>query len=99
MIASEAEGFIYCVSSMGVTGMRKTINTNVDEMVQCVKKVKDIPCAIGFGISTPEQAKEMSKYADGVIVGSAIVNIVAQHGKDSIPYVKEFVKAMKEAIS
>lgn len=99
MIASEAEGFIYCVSSMGVTGMRKTINTNVDEMVQCVKKIKDIPCAIGFGISTPEQAKEMSKYADGVIVGSAIVNIVAQHGKDSIPYVKEFVKAMKEAIS
>lgn len=99
MIASEATGFVYCVSSMGVTGMRKEIKTNVGEMVQLVKQIKDIPCAIGFGVSTPEQAKEMSQYADGVIIGSAIVNIVAQHGEDSIPYVSEFVKAVKNAIT
>lgn len=99
MIASEATGFVYCVSSMGVTGMRKQITTNVGEMVKLVKQTKDIPCAIGFGVSTPEQAKEMSKYADGVIIGSAIVNIVAQHGLDSIPYVSDFVKAVKTAIT
>jgi tryptophan synthase alpha chain len=99
MIASEATGFVYCVSSMGVTGMRKQITTNVGEMVQLVKKSKDIPCAIGFGVSTPEQAREMAQYADGVIIGSAIVNIVAEHGKDSIPYVGQFVKAVKDAIS
>lgn len=99
MIASEATGFVYCVSSMGVTGMRREITTNVGEMVELVKQVKDIPCAIGFGVSTPEQAKKMSQYADGVIIGSAIVNIVAQHGKDSVPYVSDFVKAVKVAIT
>ncbi|MCC8070119.1 MAG: tryptophan synthase subunit alpha [Ruminococcus sp.] len=99
MIVSEATGFIYCVSSMGVTGMRNKITTNVGEMVNLVKQTKDIPCAIGFGVSTPEQAKEMAQYADGVIIGSAIVNIVAQHGKDSIPYVSDFVKAVKMAIT
>ena len=99
MIASEATGFIYCVSSMGVTGMRDKITTDISEMVQLVKQTKDIPCAIGFGISNPEQAKEMCQYADGVIIGSAIVNIVAEHGKDSIPYVNEFVKAVKKAIT
>lgn len=99
MIASEATGFIYCVSSMGVTGMRKQITTNVGQMVKLVKQIKDIPCAIGFGVSTPKQAKEMSQYADGVIIGSAIVNIVAKHGKESIPYVKDFVKDVKQAIS
>jgi len=99
MIASDADGFVYCVSSMGVTGVRKEITTDIDEMISCVKKAKDIPCAIGFGISTPEQAKHMAQYADGVIVGSAIVQIVAQHGVDSIPYVKEYVKSIKDAIS
>lgn len=99
MIASEATGFVYCVSSMGVTGMRKEIKTNVGEMVQLVKQTKNIPCAIGFGVSNPTQAKEMSQYADGVIIGSAIVNIVAQYGRDSIPYVSEFVKAVKTAIT
>ena len=99
MIVAEATGFVYCVSSMGVTGMRKEINTNVGDMVNLVKQTKDIPCAIGFGVSTPEQAKQMSQYADGVIIGSAIVNIVAEHGKDSVPYVGQFVKAVKDAIS
>lgn len=98
-IASESEGFIYCVSSMGVTGVRTEINTNIAEMVSLVKEVKDIPCAIGFGISTPEQAKEMSKHADGVIVGSAIVKIAAKYGKDCVEPICQYVKEMKAAVS
>ena len=98
-IASESEGFIYCVSSMGVTGVRTEINTNIAEMVSLVKEVKDIPCAIGFGISTPEQAKEMSRHADGVIVGSAIVKIAAKYGKDCVEPICQYVKEMKAAVS
>lgn len=98
MIAKEAEGFVYCVSSMGVTGVRKEITTDISEMVKLVKEEKDIPCAIGFGISTPAQAKEMARYADGVIVGSAIVRIVGEYGADCVEPVYEYVKKMKEAI-
>lgn len=98
MIAKEAAGFVYCVSSLGVTGVRSGITTDVGAMVTKVKEVRDIPCAIGFGISTPEQAKNMAQYADGVIVGSAIVKICAQYGTECVPYVKEYVKSMKEAI-
>ena len=97
-IAAEAKGFVYCVSSLGVTGVRATINKGVADMIQEVKKVKDIPCAIGFGISTPEQAKEMSEISDGVIVGSAIVRIVGEYGRDSVEKVGEYVKQMKEAM-
>ena len=98
MIAKEAEGFIYCVSSMGVTGMRSEMNKHISEMIDSVKEVNDIPCAVGFGVSTPEQAAEYAKYADGVIVGSAVVKIVEQHGKDSIEYVADYVSSMKQAI-
>ena len=98
-IAAEAKGFVYCVSSLGVTGMRSTINKGVAQMIEQVKKTKDIPCAIGFGISTPEQAKEMSEFSDGVIVGSAIVKLVETYGKECIKPVSEYVKRMKEAIS
>lgn len=98
MIAREAQGFVYCVSSLGVTGVRQEITTNVGEMVRLVKEVKDIPCAIGFGISSPEQAAVMAKAADGVIVGSAIVKIVEEHGANCIPYVVEYVQAMKQAM-
>ncbi len=80
-IAAEAEGFLYCVSSLGVTGMRTQINTNIGQLIQNVKQVSDIPCAIGFGISNPQQAAEMAKLSDGVICGSAIVKIVAEYGK------------------
>lgn len=100
MIAREATGFVYCVSSLGVTGMRTNISTKIDEMIQSVKEVNpDIPCAIGFGISNEEQAKKMSEYADGIIVGSAIMDIIAKHGKSSAPYVTDFVKDMKSAIT
>lgn len=98
MIAKEAEGFIYCVSSMGVTGVRKEIGNHVEKMIKTVKEVRDIPCAIGFGISTPEQALSMSKVSDGVIVGSAIVKIVEKYRENCIPHVTEYVKMMKNAI-
>ncbi len=97
-IASEANGFVYCVSSLGVTGVRSEITTDIGEMVQLVKKAKEIPAAVGFGISNPETAKKMAQYADGVIVGSAIVKICAEHGREAVPYVKEFVKSMKDAL-
>lgn len=97
-IAREAEGFVYCVSSMGVTGVRASITTNIGEMVALVKQVKDIPCAVGFGISTPEQARRMAAEGDGAIVGSAIVRMIAQYGKDCIKPVCEYVSAMKLAV-
>jgi len=99
MIASEAKGFIYCVSSLGVTGERREIGNEVEEMIKLVKEVKDIPCAIGFGISTPEQAVKMAKLSDGVIVGSAMVKIIAQYGMECVPYVEDFVQSMKAALA
>ncbi|MFA8439855.1 tryptophan synthase subunit alpha [Pueribacillus sp. YX66] len=98
MIANDAEGFIYCVSSMGVTGVRKELGNDVQQMIQLVKEVKDIPCAIGFGISTPKQAARMAGISDGVIVGSAIVKMIAEYGKDCVPHVGRYVREMKKAI-
>ncbi len=98
MIAKEATGFIYCVSSLGVTGVRSDINTDLDGMVKLVRETTDVPCAFGFGIATPEQAEYVAKYSDGAIVGSAIVKIVAKYGKDCLPYINEYVKNMKEAV-
>ena len=98
MIAKEAQGFVYCVSSLGVTGVRGEITTDIKEMVSLVKQAQNIPCAIGFGISTPEQAKNMAKDADGIIVGSAIVKIIEQFGKKSAEPVFQYVHEMKQAI-
>ena len=98
MIAKEAEGFVYCVSSLGVTGMRSQITTDIGAMVELVKAQKDIPCAVGFGISTPEQAKKMAEQADGVIVGSAIVKLCEAYGAECVPHVAEYVKSMKDAV-
>lgn len=97
-IAQEAQGFVYCVSSLGVTGMRSQITTDIGAMVKLVKEVRDIPCAVGFGISNPEQAKKMAAQSDGVIVGSAIVGLCAEHGENCVSFVKEYVRSMKEAI-
>ncbi|MDO4283976.1 MAG: tryptophan synthase subunit alpha [Eubacteriales bacterium] len=94
MIAREAKGFVYCVSSLGVTGVRREITTDVGEMTALVREVTDTPCAVGFGISTPEQARAMAAVSDGAIVGSAIVKIVAQHGRDCVPYVEEYIRSM-----
>ena len=98
MIAEEAKGFIYVVSSLGVTGVRSEINTDIGSMVKVIKENTDVPAAIGFGISTPEQAKKMAGVADGVIVGSAMVKIVAAEGKNAPEKLFEYVKSMKEAI-
>ena len=98
-IAEEAQGFIYCVSSMGVTGVRQQLGGNVAGMIKLVKEVKNIPCAIGFGISTPEQAAAMARIADGVIVGSAIIKIVEKYGAECVPHVAKYVRAMKQAIA
>lgn len=98
MIAKEAEGFLYCVSSLGVTGVRTEISTDIAGLIAMVKEVKDIPCAIGFGISTSEQAKKMAGISDGAIVGSAIVKIIAEHGENSVPYVRDYVASMKQAV-
>lgn len=98
MIAKEAEGFIYIVSSLGVTGVRSEINTDIASMVKLVKENTDVPCAVGFGISTPQQAAKMASISDGAIVGSAIVKLIAQHGKDAAGPVGEYVKSMKDAL-
>ena len=97
-IARDASGFVYCVSSLGVTGVRSKITTDIGAMVRLVKQEKDIPCAVGFGISTPDQARQMAQHADGVIVGSAIMKLIAKHGRDSEPLVAEYVREMKEAV-
>ena len=97
-IAKEAEGYIYCVSSLGVTGMRKEISTDIQGMVDKVRQVTKVPCAVGFGISTPEQAQQMAAVSDGVIVGSRIVKIVEEYGEKSVPYVREYVENMKKAL-
>lgn len=98
MIAKEADGFIYLVSSLGVTGTRSEISTDLKSIVDVIRQNTSVPCAIGFGISTPEQAKKMADIADGAIVGSAIIKIIEQYGKDAPKYVSEYVKSMKDAV-
>lgn len=98
MIAKEAEGFIYIVSSLGVTGTRNEITTDLDSLVSKVRQNTDVPCAIGFGISTPEQAAKMAALSDGAIVGSAIIKIIEKYGKDAPEQVGAYVKNMKDAI-
>ena len=98
MIAKEAEGFIYIVSSLGVTGVRSEINTDIGEIVKIIRENTDIPCAVGFGISKPEQAKKMAGLSDGAIVGSAIIRLLEKYGKDAPQYIGEYVKSMKDAV-
>ena len=98
MVAKEASGFIYVVSSLGVTGVRSEITTDIDAMVQLIRENTKLPCAVGFGISTPEQARKMASLSDGAIVGSAIVKLIAQYGREAVPYVADYVKRMKDAV-
>lgn len=97
-IAREASGFVYCVSSLGVTGVRNSISANVADIVKHIKSATNIPVAIGFGISTPAQAHDMASCSDGIIIGSAIVKIVEKYGRDCIPHVYDYVKEIKQAI-
>ena len=98
MIAKEAEGFLYLVSSLGVTGTRSEIKTDLASITKVVRQNTDIPCAIGFGISTPEQAEKMAGIADGAIVGSAIIKLLEQYGKEAPKYIGEYVREMKKGV-
>lgn len=99
MIAKEAEGFLYIVSSLGVTGTRSEITTDLKSIVEVVRQNTEIPCAIGFGISTPEQAAKMAGLSDGAIVGSAIVKIIEKYGGKAAPYVGEYVREMTAGLN
>ena len=96
-IANDASGFIYVVSSLGVTGMRSEIKTDLNAILSDIREVTDLPLAVGFGINTPQQAQNIGKIADGVIVGSAIVKIIEKHGENAADALREYVSAMKEA--
>ena len=96
-IASDASGFIYVVSSLGVTGMRSEIKTDLKSILEDIRDVTDLPLAVGFGINTPEQARNIGEIADGVIVGSAIVKIIEEHGEDATSVLKVYVSSMKKA--
>ncbi len=98
-IAMKSTGFLYCVSSLGVTGERRTISGSARQMIGLAKEAADIPCAVGFGVSTPEQAKAMAAFADGVIVGSAIVRLAAEHGRNCVSPISRFAKELKMAIA
>ncbi len=98
MIAREADGFVYCVSSMGVTGTRDAITTDLDALVGRIRAATDVPVAIGFGISNPEQAAAMAAKSDGAIVGSALVKLIAQYGTEAAPHVAAAARAMVEAM-
>ena len=98
MIAKEAEGFLYIVSSLGVTGTRSEIKTDLASIVEVVRRNTKTPCAIGFGISTPEQAHKMAALADGAIVGSAIIKLLERYGKDAPDKIGAYVKSMKDAL-
>lgn len=97
-IAAEARGFLYCVSSIGVTGTRKEFSTDFDSFFKTIREYAKIPCAVGFGISGPEQARKMSRYCDGVIVGSAIVKLIRQYGEKSPQKVYEFTKSLRDSM-
>lgn len=96
-IAGDASGFIYIVSSLGVTGMRSEIKTDLNAIIEDIRDVTDLPLAVGFGINTPEQSRDIGKIADGVIVGSAIVKIIEEHGENATEALKEYVSSMKKA--
>ncbi len=98
MIAREAKGFIYLVSSLGVTGVRSEINTDLSSIVHTIRENTDLPCAVGFGISTPEQAKKMAAVSDGAIVGSAIIKLIEKYGKDCPSHVEAFIREMADAV-
>lgn len=93
-IAREASGFIYVVSSLGVTGIRSEITTDVGRMIELIREATDVPTAVGFGINTAQQVNKYSSIADGAIIGSAIVKIVAQYGEEAAPHLYQYVSEM-----
>ena len=98
MIAREARGFIYVISSLGVTGERAEITTDVSSLVATIRENTSVRCAVGFGISTPQQAHDMAAISDGAIVGSAIIRLIEQYGTEAPAHIGAFVKSMKDAL-
>ena len=98
-IVQDARGFIYTVSSMGVTGVRSDLDHRITQLVHDIKKEATVPVAVGFGISTPQQARSVVQYADGVIVGSALVNMIASHQEEAGPFLRDYVQTMKAAMT
>ena len=99
MIAREAEGFLYVVSSLGVTGTRNKIITDLAPIMKVIRENTNIPCEIGFGISTPEQARAMANLSDGAIIGSAIIKILERYGLDAPKHVGAYAKTITEALA
>ena len=97
-IAQNAQGFLYYVSREGVTGVRETVSVNLGTQLAGIRAISNLPIAVGFGISTPEQAKSVAKHADAVVVGSAIVNLIAKHGRESVTKVSDFARGIVRAI-
>ena len=97
-IAKDAKGFIYLVSSLGVTGVRSKITTDIGAICEKIKSITDVPVGVGFGISTPEQAAKMASFSDGAIVGSAIIKIIEKEGADAPKHVGEYIKNMADAV-
>jgi tryptophan synthase alpha chain len=97
-IARAATGFVYVVSSMGVTGVRSEITTDLNQILRVIKSAANVPAAVGFGVSEPEQAEKIARIADGVIVGSAIVKIIEKHGGAATEHLREYVRSMKAAV-
>lgn len=93
---NKASGFVYFVSVTGVTGARKTVSRNVEGYVRKIRRFTDLPVGVGFGISTPEQAREVAAFADGVVVGSALVNVIATSDRGALlKNAGAFVSALK----
>lgn len=97
-ICHKATGFLYCVSSLGVTGTRETIETDLGSFFESIKTYCTIPTALGFGIATKEQATLLKEYADGIIVGSAIVKIIEEYGEAAAPYLIHFAREIVERL-
>ena len=97
-IAQEAQGFIYVVSSLGVTGVRTAITTDIGSITSKIREVTSVPCAVGFGISTPARRQQMAAPSRRVIVGSAIIRIIDQYGTDAPPHMGELLRSMKDAL-
>src|SRR5699024_5311861 len=97
-IVKKSEGFIYLVSSMGVTGVQSSITTDISAMVAGIRAVSDIPVAVGFGINQPSQVKDIAAKADGVIVGSGIVRLVEAYGEEAKPYIYDYVHEMQAVL-
>jgi tryptophan synthase alpha chain len=100
LIVKRGAGFIYYVSREGVTGMQQKISDTIASMTAKIRANTDLPIAIGFGISNPEQAKAVAQYAEAIVVGSAVVNQIAEHGKnpDMVTRVGNFVKTLVSAV-